>query len=549
MSTVLPYANLVEELYVAYFGRPADYYGLQNFEAALIAANAPTDPTGLLAAYATNSAVKESVDAFGSSAESAALYGGTTTEAFVNAIYESLFNRPAAVAGLEFWAGAIDSGGVTRGQAALAIAAGAESNTTAQGAVDWQTVQNKAGAAAAFTADLLTSDDVTTYAGAAMAAEGRLFVAGITATKTPAQYEAEAQTTVNNLNQSYVGPDHVFTTGTDNFVGDQGINIYSATLDNVAGLAAGGQAQTLNPGDSILNGSSSTINTLNLTDFGLGGTLSLPVGVTLVDITQLNIASLEAVSGDFSGWNGLMGLRVSASIGDDNITVANNVTVVVNDSLGNVTVDGGDNVEVETDAQHAVSITSTAAHFQAMIGDNTTTIADPTAGASVAISVGAGADTITLGANATGTVSFAAHTAADAVVLGPSGASLTGIVTIAGMNNAGSDTIAFAGETGHTLAGFTQVTQADVAATGANPELLASWVAAADGAAGSGITGGAHTVTWFQFEGQTFLLESVAGQSADAGTMAPGNTLVELTGTGYTFAHATGAGGTVHLLG
>jgi hypothetical protein len=74
-------------------------------------------------------------------------------------------------------------------------------------------------------------------------------------------------------------------------------------------------------------------------------------------------------------------------------------------------------------------------------------------------------------------------------------------------------------------------------------------VAAADGAAGSGVTGGAHTVTWFQFEGQTFVLESVAGQSADAGTMAAGNTLVELTGTGYTFAHATGASGTVHLLG
>jgi len=44
-------------------------------------------------------------------------------------------------------------------------------------------------------------------------------------------------------------------------------------------------------------------------------------------------------------------------------------------------------------------------------------------------------------------------------------------------------------------------------------------------------------------------LESVAGQTADAGTMAANNTLVELTGTGYTFNHASGANGTLHLLG
>jgi hypothetical protein len=96
------YANLVQDLYVAYFGRPADYFGLQNFEAALAAANAPTDAAALAAAYSTNSAVKSLVDAFGTSAESTALYGSGTTESFVNAIFENLFNRPAAVAGLSF---------------------------------------------------------------------------------------------------------------------------------------------------------------------------------------------------------------------------------------------------------------------------------------------------------------------------------------------------------------------------------------------------------------------------------------------------------------
>jgi len=55
-------------------------------------------------------------------------------------------------------------------------------------------------------------------------------------------------------------------------------------------------------------------------------------------------------------------------------------------------------------------------------------------------------------------------------------------------------------------------------------------------------------VEWFQYQGNTYLLESVAGATADAGTMVAGNTLVELVGTGYTFTHATGAAGTVHLV-
>ena len=40
------YQNAVQELYVAYFGRPADATGLVNFENALLAANAPTDIQG-----------------------------------------------------------------------------------------------------------------------------------------------------------------------------------------------------------------------------------------------------------------------------------------------------------------------------------------------------------------------------------------------------------------------------------------------------------------------------------------------------------------------
>ncbi len=550
MTTAQSYSNLVQELYVAYFGRPADYYGLQNFESALSTAGASTDAAGLFAAYSSNAAVKALIDAFGTSAESTSLYASTTTEGFVNAIYENLFHRAAANSGLEFWAAAIDAGTLTRGEAALAIAAGAQTNASAQGAIDWQTVTNKIAGATAFTTDIGDNpSNVALYAGAEPAAQGHAFITGITGTTTAVQYDAAAQAAVNVVlgGTDNIVPVFNLTTGVDTFVGGPGNSVFEAILDNAAGLAAGGQAQTLNTGDSLTGGPLD--NTLNLDDFGIGGTLTFPSGISIVGMTSVNIASLEAVVYDFSSWNTVNYLNVNFSTGNDAVTVADNVAVKVSDTLGNVTINGGDNDTASTDAAHTVSISSTAATFQATISTNAGSITDTTVGATVNVGVGTGADTVTLGANAIGTITLAAHTAAEAIVLGPSGASLTGFVVINGLNNAGADTIAFAGEAGNTLTGFVQVTQAEVAATGANPAILASWVAAADGAAGSGISGGAHGVTWFQYQGQTFVLESVAGQTADAGTMAAGNTLVELTGTGYTFAHASGANGTLHLLG
>ena len=44
------YSTVVQELYISYFGRPADSTGLSNFEAALAALNAPLDINGLASA-------------------------------------------------------------------------------------------------------------------------------------------------------------------------------------------------------------------------------------------------------------------------------------------------------------------------------------------------------------------------------------------------------------------------------------------------------------------------------------------------------------------
>ncbi|HEY8024089.1 MAG TPA: hypothetical protein VIF60_05950, partial [Burkholderiaceae bacterium] len=177
-------------------------------------------------------------------------------------------------------------------------------------------------------------------------------------------------------------------------------------------------------------------------------------------------------------------------------------------------------------------------------------------GASISISVGTGSNSVAVGDNSHGTISFGTHTGTDAVTVGVSGTSLTAIEKISGLNISltSTDTITFSGDLNN-LTGFTEVTASNVSAINGDSTKLSDWIAAADGAhvvaghAGTAVTGGAHSITWFTFQNNTYILESVAGATADAGTMVAGNTLVELVGQGYSFANATGPSGVLHLLG
>lgn len=174
-SVGVSYDTVVQQLYIAYFGRPADPAGFVNFENALFAVNAPTDIAGLTAAYSTSSSVKYYVDAFGLSAESGRLYTGTSRD-FVTSIFNNVLNRdpnPAPGAGLEFWSTRIDDGTVTKGNAALAIMNGALENTSTQGLKDASAVNNKIKVALDFTANCDTASEINAYKGQTAAGTAR----------------------------------------------------------------------------------------------------------------------------------------------------------------------------------------------------------------------------------------------------------------------------------------------------------------------------------------------------------------------------------------
>jgi mono/diheme cytochrome c family protein len=151
------YNDLVQRLYVAYFGRPADAGGLAYFAQNYLNAGAPIAVGGLGAAYDSNAVVKSLIDSFATSAESQALYPGDNAT-FINAVYRNLFNRDAEAAGRDYWAAGINSGAITRANAAVAIMSGAQGS-------DLALINKKNAVASAFTASLDTDAKRAAYDG------------------------------------------------------------------------------------------------------------------------------------------------------------------------------------------------------------------------------------------------------------------------------------------------------------------------------------------------------------------------------------------------
>lgn len=196
---VAGYASEVQLLYVAYFGRPADPAGLTNFENALQNAGAPTDIASMVTAYGNSAVIRALVDSFGTSSESTTLYGGGDTTALVQAIFHNVLNRAPASSGLNFWVNAIDSGNLTKGGAALSIAAGALANNTAQGALDTQLINARLAVAADFTAQVSAQNAASDYAGQTAAATARAMLAGVSASTDLTAFESTVASTVATL--------------------------------------------------------------------------------------------------------------------------------------------------------------------------------------------------------------------------------------------------------------------------------------------------------------------------------------------------------------
>jgi hypothetical protein len=185
------YHDVMQRIYIAYFGRPADPGGLAWYSDRMRDAGAPLTVEAMVREYGSNAAMRVQIDQFGTSLESGRLYPGDNAS-FVTAIYRNLFNRAPDSAGLDYWAGNIDSGRMGRAIAAMAIMAGARD-------ADADIITRKTAVATAFTSSLTTPALLKSYDGDGPAAIVRAMLAQVGNTTTVPSFQPVLDTTLARL--------------------------------------------------------------------------------------------------------------------------------------------------------------------------------------------------------------------------------------------------------------------------------------------------------------------------------------------------------------
>jgi hypothetical protein len=152
-----PDPALAQQLYLAFFGRPADPAGLAFYADALAKSGAPQDLHSLAEAYGRDSVIRTLVNGLSSSAEARALYGNDPTRV-IAALYRNGFNRDADPEGFAYWLDTIRNQGLDPAAAVLSILAGAQDS-------DLATFRRKVEASTIFTEAVDTPAGRALYSG------------------------------------------------------------------------------------------------------------------------------------------------------------------------------------------------------------------------------------------------------------------------------------------------------------------------------------------------------------------------------------------------
>ena len=309
----IDYFNQVQDIYIAYYGRPADPEGLAYWAARLDVANGN---------------LNEIISAFGNSDEATALYGSESVASRIDKIYMQLFGRPAEAEGLAFYEGEIAAGRKTTESAMLDILNGAQND-------DLAVLQNKQAVASAFTAHLNETRESNAYAGNAAANTVRDFMSDVRKDNLK-----DKQLNIDPVIETLVGgnpaptPTSVsLTTGTD---------VLSGTL--------------FEAGVGYTPGGNDRVNTLQDEDFltGMGGNATLNVTLGTPNDNGTNIVTpqlhnMRTVNVDFTSGTQPMELNLQDAPGVEfvhinRITGANNSATIgdmrsipLNMSLNNTT--------------------------------------------------------------------------------------------------------------------------------------------------------------------------------------------------------------------
>lgn len=515
MAVAADYNALVQTLYVSYFGRPADTFGLENFANQLAALNAPTELVELNEAAQTDVGLQKLIDSFSGSKEAETLYGTGDTVAFVSAIYQNLLGRSPAFDGLKFWVNAINSGALARGDASLAIAAATTTNETAQGQLDAQRIANKVAVATAFTDAIDTGEELAAYSGQTAAAQARALLSQVTPTTDPAAFQTVVEATLTKL-VDIANPGVTVNLGiaADTLIGTSGKDIYNAFSANPV---TGTDATTLSSFDNIDGGAGR--DTLNI--YTKTGINTSQTG-TITNVEVVNIFNTEdAAANQFGGGTGV---DAGKFVGTTEVWQVAKSNDVVN--LGATQTAGFRNTTNETLAVTASGAAASIALDQ-VSGVTATNILAVTAGGTALSSVSLNGTLIkatAAGADAAATLAITAGTDVTTVSVN------TNINTTVSVLDGGStkkvDTLNAAASTGNVS--FTGDAETTTITTGSGNDILSTITATV--AAAAGVTAVSAVVNSGAGNDQVTVTTTGSGiTTVDAGA---GNDTVNIAGRG-----------------
>ncbi|MES2185410.1 MAG: hypothetical protein V4505_12735 [Pseudomonadota bacterium] len=377
----------LNQLYLAYFGRPAD-------------AGAYT--------YYANTPVAGVLAAFSQSAESQLLYGASFGAAQVNQVYLALFNRPAEAAGIAAWLALLAQGHITPAGLSLAILQGAQN-------ADQAAVANKL----VFTSQWTTTLEAQAETGGLSPASANLLakalLAGVGSTPTSLSTTlAGVANAINSASASAPAVNLVLTTGaTDVVVGTAGDDVINA-------ITGTGTGATLNTGDT-LDGKGG-IDTLAIVN-------STAASLTLSNSPVTNVEKLQVQT-------------TGAAFTVDATGVAGLTDVVNNGSSQNLTFQGlvnVVNVAVQNVNNKATTVSFAGTALAGSTDALTLTLQNATGGAAVTLKAAVAA------ANELETLNIVSSGTANSITLGTD-ATQSSLATI-NISGAAALVLAFAGTT------------------------------------------------------------------------------------------------------
>lgn len=297
------YFTQVQQIYVAYYQRPADPAGMLYWAQQIDAAHGNLDAV---------------INAFANSAESLALYGPITSATIgvtIDSIYLSLFNRLPDPAGKQWYIDAFNAGDLTAGEIAYAIEVGATGT-------DAQAIGNKLTAANDFTQQVdggLFSDPGfgvppfnATYSGTADATQARTWLAAVR--WEPSTVPTPSDTTAWIIGHIADPTDPIVIHTTTTFTLTPAVDIVHATLMDSVVI---GNNLTLTTGDQI-TGLADTKMNYTVVDGTAAGV------ATINTLASVNVTALDSNTTNAGLWTNVGAVNVvSGSVGGKTTTLNN----------------------------------------------------------------------------------------------------------------------------------------------------------------------------------------------------------------------------------